>query len=115
MVMRIVHYSEVPAENPGGETKGVTLRWLIAEEDGAPTFYMRLFELAPGGYSPLHAHEWEHEIYVLSGEGEVVQEGGSAAVGPGTAIFIPGQELHQLVNTGDQLLRFLCLVPSSRG
>ena len=111
--MKIVHYTEVPAENPGGETSGVTIRWLISKADGAPNFYMRVFDITPGGYSPLHRHPWEHEIYILSGEGEVVQENGSAAIRPGTAIFIPGEEIHQLRNPGDQVLRFICIIPTS--
>jgi len=111
--MKIVHYTEVPAENPGGETKDVTIRWVISGPDGAPNFYMRVFEIAPGGYSPLHRHPWEHEIYFLSGDGEVVQEAGSLAVRPGTAVFIPGEETHQIVNPGEQLLRFICIIPSS--
>lgn len=115
VLMKVTHYSEVPAENPGGETSGVTIRWVISEEHGAPNFYMRIFEIAPGGYSPLHSHEWEHEIYILSGEGELVREDGSVKAGPGTAAFIPGGEIHQIRNPGDQLLRFICLVPASRG
>jgi quercetin dioxygenase-like cupin family protein len=113
MPMKIVHYTEVPAENPGGETQGVTIRWVVSEEDGAPNYYMRVFEIAPGGYSPQHRHPWEHEIYILSGEGEMVAEDGVTGVGPGTAVFIPGEELHQIKNPGGQLLRFICTIPSS--
>ncbi len=111
--MKIVHYSEVPAENPGGDTEGVTIRWLISDADGAPNYFMRVFEVNPGGYSPLYRHPWEHEIYILSGEGELVGEDGGRPVRPGTAIFIPAGELHQLKNAGDQLLRFICTIPSS--
>jgi quercetin dioxygenase-like cupin family protein len=111
--MKIVHYTDVPAENPGGETRGVTIRWVISEEDGAPNYYMRVFDIAPGGYSPLHRHPWEHEVYILSGEGEIVQEDGSTSVSPGTAVFIPGDELHQIRNPGEEILRFICTIPSS--
>jgi quercetin dioxygenase-like cupin family protein len=113
MAMKIVHYSDVAAENPGGETSGVTIRWVISEDDGAPNYYMRVFEIAPGGYSPRHRHAWEHEIYILSGEAEMVAEEGSSMVKPGTAVFIPGGELHQIRNPGEQLLRFICTIPSS--
>jgi quercetin dioxygenase-like cupin family protein len=113
MPMKIVHYTDVLAENPGGETRGVTIRRVICEEDGAPNYYMRVFEIAPGGYSPLHRHPWEHEMYILSGEGEMVQEGGSTGIRPGTAVFIPGEELHQVRNSGGQLLRFICTIPCS--
>ncbi len=113
MAMKIIHYTDVAAENPGGETQGVTIRWVISEEDGAPNYYMRVFEIAPEGYSPQHRHPWEHEIYILSGEGEMVAEDGATAVGPGTAVFIPGEELHQIRNPGGQLLRFICTIPST--
>jgi mannose-6-phosphate isomerase-like protein (cupin superfamily) len=45
----------------------------------------------------------------------VVREDGSVKAGPGTAIFIPPDETHQFKNTGEQLLRFICVIPSSAG
>lgn len=111
--MKVVHYSEVPAEHPGAEARGVTVRWLISREDGASNYYMRVFEVSPDGYTPLHRHSWEHEVYILNGEGEVVGEAGSIPLGPGTAVFIPGEELHQFRNTGQELLRFICTIPST--
>lgn len=111
--MKVVHYSEVPAEDPGGDTRGVRVRWVISAEDGAPNYYMRVFEIEPGGFSPLHRHAWEHEIYILAGEGELVGEDGRRGIGPGTAVFIPGEELHQLRNPGGEVLRFICTIPST--
>ncbi len=109
----MVHYTEVPVQDPGGETSGVTVRWVISADDGAPNYYMRVFEIAPGGYSPLHRHPWEHEIFILSGEGEVVGDEGRRSVRPGTAVFIPAGELHQLRNPGGRTLSFICTIPSS--
>lgn len=91
----------------------MTIRRLICREDGAPNYFMRVFEISPQGYSPLHRHPWEHEIYILSGEGEVVGEEGPPPVRAGTAIFIPGDELHQLRNTGERSSCFICTIPSS--
>ncbi len=111
--MKIVHYNDVAAENPGGDTRGVTIRWVISAEDGAPNYYMRVFEIAPGGHSPLHRHAWEHEVFILSGEAEMVAEEGSTLVRPGTAVYVPGEELHQIKNPGEELLRFICTIPST--
>lgn len=111
--MKVVHYSEVPGEDAGEETSGVTIRWVISAEDGAPNYYMRVFEITPGGHTPLHRHAWEHEIYILDGEAELVSEEGSSRVGPGTAIFIPGEELHQIRNPGESLLRLICTIPKT--
>jgi len=60
--MKIVDYKEVNAEAVDFEdVKDVKVRWLISDKDNAPNFAMRLFEVGPGGYSPLHTHSWEHE------------------------------------------------------
>jgi len=90
--------------------KDATIRELITDRDGAPTFAMRLFELAPGGHTPLHAHPHEHEIYVLAGQGRL---GGAEprAIQAGDAILVPGGVEHQFLNTGAETFRFLCLIP----
>ncbi len=88
------------------------VRWLISKKDGAQNFAMRLFEVKPGGNSPLHQHEWEHEVFILEGEGEL--RGGLEArpLRPGDAVFVPADALHQFNNPGRKTLRFLCLIPN---
>lgn len=88
------------------------VRWLITEEMGAPNFAMRLFEMEPKGNSPLHSHPWEHEVFILEGEGHVVSEGKETRFRAGNAIFIPPNEKHQFKNTGGKTVKFLCLVPN---
>jgi quercetin dioxygenase-like cupin family protein len=90
---------------------GVKIRWLITEEDGAPNVALREFELAPGGHTPHHAHDWEHEVFVLEGEGVVAGAEGERALGPGVAVLVPPGEMHNFKNAGTGPLRFLCLVP----
>jgi quercetin dioxygenase-like cupin family protein len=90
---------------------GVRIRWLISEKTGAPNFAMREFELEAGGYTPYHAHDWEHEVYVLSGEGTVVGEKGEELLRPGVVVFVPANERHNFKNIGKDPLRFLCTVP----
>jgi len=110
--MKIKHYTEVEASPVQTEgANGVTIRWLISESDGAPNFAMRLFEVKPGGQTPLHAHSWEHEVYILNGKGVVWKEGNEVEVQPGTAVFVPSDEKHCFRNTGKEKLQFLCLIP----
>ena len=92
--------------------EGVTIRWLISKDDGAPNFAMRLFEVAPGGHSPLHTHDWEHEVYIVDGKGELAFEGERKPFEKGWFILVPPGREHQFVNTGSEALRFLCLVPN---
>jgi len=102
---------KLPVEHEGAE--GATIQWLIGKDDGAPNFAMRLFELQPGGHTPLHRHPHEHEVFVVSGHGVVVFESESSPIGSEDAIFIPGGKEHCFENTSDAPLRFLCLVPMS--
>lgn len=111
--MKIIHYGDVPGKNIEADgVKGVTGRVLIGSADGADNFCMRVFEVEPGGFTPRHVHEWEHEIFVHSGRGEVYSGGVWNALLPGDAVFIPGNEEHQLRNSGSELFVFVCLIPS---
>ena len=89
----------------------VKMRMLIGPDDGAPTFNMRMFDVAPGGHTPRHSHDWEHEVYVLAGEGVVLAGGEELAVTRGECLYVPPNEEHQFRNGGAAPLRFLCLVP----
>jgi len=112
MGFKCVHFSEVRLEEmveSGAE--GIQVRWLIRKEDGAPCFAMRRFELAPHGHSPLHSHDWEHEVYILEGEGEVVCDKEKRKISEGYVVFIPPKATHQFRNVGKKKLKFLCLVP----
>ena len=110
--MIIRHYQEVKAEpvtDAGAEKASV--RWVIAEKDGAKNFFMRVFEIEPGGYTPLHHHPWEHEMFVCAGKGCVVQEGKEVSLTQGSVVFIPSNEEHQIKNTSQESFTFICLIP----
>lgn len=91
--------------------EGVTMRMAIGPDQGATHFNMRIFDLQPGASTPHHSHWWEHEVYVMAGKGIVKDETGEKAIEAGMALLVPGGEKHQFVNTGDGVLRFMCLVP----
>lgn len=93
--------------------KDVEIRWLISKEDGAENFAMRMFELQPGGYTPLHTHPHEHEVFVVEGRGIFVCEGQEYEFGAEYVIFVPPNTEHRFKNTGDSLLRMLCLIPAA--
>ncbi len=109
--MKLVNYKQVQSE-PVEEAPGVTIRWLITEADGAGKFIMRHFTLAPGASTPYHDHRWEHEVFVLEGEGMVKSATGENPVGPGDVVFMPGGEKHCFRNVGNAPLTFLCLIPA---
>lgn len=90
------------------------MRVLIGPDDGAPGFAMRLFELEPGGCTPSHEHDWEHEMFFLQGGGTVVVDSEEIPMRPGCFAFVPPNVPHQVKNTGFITLKFLCLIPVSR-
>ena len=91
--------------------KDAKIRVLIADEQGAPNFHMREMIVAPGGYTPRHIHEWEHECYIISGEGMMETPEGPKPVKAGDFVFVAPNDDHQFQNTGDEELKFLCLIP----
>ncbi|MCK5787209.1 MAG: cupin domain-containing protein [Candidatus Sabulitectum sp.] len=90
---------------------GVSKRVLISEADGAPNFIMRQFVIEPGGNTPYHTHDWEHVIYVLSGQGHVRHSHGKYGIEAGSVALVLPDEEHGFVNTGDEPLIFLCSIP----
>jgi len=109
---KAVHFTKISGEDveePG--VRKVCVRWLITRYDGAENFAMRCFEIEPRGKSAHHAHNWQHEAFILDGDGSVVCGDEKRRVGPGYAIFIPPNAPHHFENIGDDVLRFLCLIP----
>jgi len=106
--------TEVTAEKVDHpEARDVTIRWLIGSDSPAPNFWMRQFEVQPGGHTPRHQHDWEHEVYILAGRGEVTTDSGPVPVSAGSFILVMPGETHQFRNTGDTPLKFLCMIPKS--
>ena len=111
--MKITHYNDIePVRFNNEVAKGVAGRVLIGKADGAHNFCMRVFTLEKEGHSPRHTHEWEHEVFVHSGEGEVLIGEKWHPISPGTAVFIPGNQEHQIRTAGESPLTFVCLIPS---
>jgi len=91
--------------------KNVTVRWLISDKDGAPNFAMRLFEIAPGGNTPRHRHPYEHEVFVLEGQGTLIAGEAEHRLEPGVVAYVPADELHQFKSDDTSTLKMLCIIP----
>ncbi|MCE5267543.1 MAG: cupin domain-containing protein [Planctomycetaceae bacterium] len=110
--MKVIHADQLEAA-PVQADGAVDCRMccLIGPDDAAPSFSMRRFEVAPGGSTPKHTHAYEHEVYVLEGNGVVTDGTQEHPLRPGIAVYVQPNELHQFRNTGSGPLRFLCLIP----
>ena len=96
---------------PVEDAPGVLRRAVIGAEDGAPRFAMRVFDVSPGSSTPFHSHWWEHEVFVLSGEGRVKIREGEKSIAEGTVVYVEPDEEHCFTNSGSDVLRFICVIP----
>lgn len=96
--------------------KQATHRKLIDTKHGADRFVLTEFEIEPGGSTPPHHHDWEHEIYVLKGSMTLVTPGEetSLRVAEGDVVFIPRNEPHGFVTSHQQRCRFIVVAPAER-
>ena len=91
---------------------GVKMRMLIGPKDGAANFHMRHFEIQPGGHTPHHRHDFEHEVLILTGRGVLKSAQGDRPFSAGDVVFVPANEKHQFINGGEEPCTFICSIPA---
>ena len=50
-------------------------------------------------------------MFVVDGQGELDLDGKIVDLKFGNAMLVPGNAEHQILNGGDQVLKFICVVP----
>lgn len=107
--MKVIDINEkIMCKTPSGNK----IYWLITSEMGAPNFEMRYIEIPPGGKTSDGVHPHEHEVFILKGEGIIKGNNFEEKLFSGRAIFVPGNERHQWINTKkDEPLSLICVVP----
>ncbi len=106
--MKIQNYHQVEGIDAA---PGVVMHVVAGTDEGAPTFVMRVFEIQPGGATPHHTHPWEHEIFVVSGQGTLKSNETEKPLNQGDAVMVLPDEPHSFVNTSNELLTIICVVP----
>lgn len=106
--MKIQNYRDVKGHDAA---PGVVMHIVSGVDEGAPTYVMRVFEIQPGSATPHHTHPWEHEMFVVDGEGTLVSGDNRISLKQGDAVTVLPDEKHCISNTGNSLLTFICTVP----
>ncbi len=110
--MIVSHINDVEKEKVEMEgAEGVWIQWLVAKKDGAENYAMRRFTLERGGKIPRHQHPWEHEIFVLEGQGIIGAGEEEREVKAGSFAYVEPDIPHWYRNTGDGEWKFLCVIP----
>jgi quercetin dioxygenase-like cupin family protein len=111
--MHKINIDEIPKDGINSVyMQGVSIRYLVVEEFGAPNFEMRYFELQKGAMTSLDQHPYEHEVYVLKGKGKMLIGDEEHELRSGDAVLIEPNEIHRLFQSGEQPFGFLCVVPN---
>ncbi len=110
LVGKVKNVKEKNLDNRNGILK-TDKKVLISEKHGAPNFRLRYFTIQPGGNSPWHSHDWEHENYFVRGKGKLVTEEKEYEVGPDMFAYVAPGEKHQYKNPYSEPFEFLCLIP----
>ena len=93
---------------PREYTSGAVRQVLVGRDDGATQVELRYFSIPPGAASNLEHHPHEHAILILHGRAEVQLGDAVEVAGPGDAVFVASEEVHQLRVVGDEPLGFMC-------
>lgn len=91
---------------------GTSIQWIWSKDDEVPNFYLRRFVITPGNQIGLHSHPEEHEIFILHGEGIIINDlGEEFPIKPEDSLYVPPNEVHGYRNIGQDDLVFLCIIP----
>jgi quercetin dioxygenase-like cupin family protein len=105
-VKNFIEVLEEPVEMEGA--KNAFIRWLIK----GPNFHLRYFRIEKGGNSPRDSHNYEHEIFVLKGDGKIFIDGEDYLISNNFFVYVPPNKEHQIINIGETDLEFLCIIPN---
>jgi len=93
------------------EVQGILKHVLVGPQDGAPTFVMRYFQVRPGEQTFFHTHDHEHGMLILHGQAQIQIKEEHTHLSPLDAIFVSSGDLHRVINTGEEPLGFICVIP----
>lgn len=113
MAVRNIHdVDHQPVGLAGAERVAMAL--MVGREHGAPHFALRHFSVEDGGHTPHHQHDYEHEVFIVSGTGTLHLAGTDHPLKAGDVAYVPADTDHQFRADRGQELSFLCLVPVER-
>ena len=79
----------------GEGVQDVVKRVLVSPAEGWDGWVMRLFDIAPGGHTPRHAHDWPHINFIAAGPRQLHLDGEDYALEAGSYAYVPAGLVHQ--------------------
>jgi quercetin dioxygenase-like cupin family protein len=101
------------AELPAFERGGNHMQGLATPSRGTAEVMVWRTRVAPGGGPPVHKHDREEVVVIVSGTGRVVEEDGTEfAFGPGDTITAPPNFVHELRADDGVAVEWIACMPA---
>lgn len=111
--MKLKKFEEIKVQPyPSDKAKNATGRVAIGKAEGAENYVMRILEVKKDGNTAFHSHNYEHEVFIHQGQGQIFGNGKWHAFKARDVVFMPPNEEHQFKNTGKESLFLVCVIPS---
>ncbi|MCF2141862.1 MAG: cupin domain-containing protein [Candidatus Lokiarchaeota archaeon] len=110
--MIIKPLNDVPKEpvTVYGSTK-TTIQWFRKPSESTH-FMLRRFEIGPHGQIGIHSHPEEHQMFILKGPIELLNEKGEKTVVESNQfVYMPPNEPHGYNNPNEYTVELLCGIP----
>jgi mannose-6-phosphate isomerase-like protein (cupin superfamily) len=110
----VIREEDFPPGQWEQDVPGDGVRWrTLTSADRAPTAALTtgILEMDPGARLLLHHHAPPEVYYICEGQARVTLGTVEHTVGPGAALFIPGDLPHAIVNPGPGRLRLFYSFP----
>lgn len=99
-----------------GQPAGQVGAYVAGETPASTKFVTGRFVLPPGkSPHPPHRHPEEEVMIIESGNGEIVCDGKTTPVGPGSVMYTTPDAPHGIVNTGNEPIVFYFIKWESKG
>jgi len=107
-VKHTTRFEDIPWRRNDDPRDELNFRRLIWEETGSNELCVGVGELDPGCRLGLHHHEEDAEFYyVLRGRAKVTVDDEEIDAIPGTAIYMPSNAKHKIMNDGGEKFVFV--------
>jgi quercetin dioxygenase-like cupin family protein len=108
--MKIVKVSDVKVLDRGGGVSTVPL--ITRHSDDSALITTGISSYPRGGGAPLHTHNCDEQVTLLSGSGEVEIEGEATPLVPYDSTYIQAGVQHLFRNTGEEPMVILWIYPT---
>lgn len=104
--MKIINTQTIAAEKMASSIK-TNIKTLITKNIQTQSANLHICEMQAGGFTPMHKHPEEHQMFILEGNGVIFDGKELNHFHAGDAVFIESNELHLIKNNTKNPLHFL--------